>query len=331
MSTKLPKFICESIGPIESHLKALEKAEAKGIKKQVIQKTVGKLKLKNLVPKPRPQNGFAVNNDLMLDREPNTNGNLDVRLKVSYQKRPNSIGQVLVPIESYNLANEHPHQKKAVALLLNAVQKGLLKSCADGNVYLVASSNLQEVVAGRTRKGYNPDGSAKKKKVVKRKSARKTNTSSTATEIPSDKILKTIVDPDLGRFKYHDDSYAYICKSVKWCDQKIRFDLSVEEPEETMKRFEDARKVWKAQKRWQKKCMDYATIEMLESANEWLDSQNHKSITSAALKRRIKLMAVDFYDDGDIAFWYDTDNLFYEKGIYVAANVSGEFFEATND
>jgi hypothetical protein len=287
---------------------------------------VEKLKFKNLIPKPRPKNCFAVNEYLMLDREKNNEGNLDVRLKVSYQKRPNSIGQVLIPIELYNLIEKHPNQKPAIALLLKTVQKGLLKSLGDGNVYLVTCSDGLAIDLDKIKKGVK-----KKKKSVKKKPARKKKTKSKPTEIPSDRYLKRVIDPKLGNFKYREDFYDYTCESVEWCDQKIRFVLSVEEPEETKQRFEEARKIWKAQKRWQKNCLDYAAKEMLVLANEWLVAQKQKAISAATLKKRIRLTSIEFFEDGDISFWYDTDEIFYEKGICVAANVSGELFEATND
>ncbi len=328
---KLPKLSTELICQIEDYHKAIEKAEAKGIKSTAIQKTVAKLKFRDLTPRPRPQSGFAVNKDLMLDREKNTNGNLDVRLKVSYQKRPNSIGQVLVPIELYDLVNEHADRKKATSLLLIAIQKGLQKSFSDGNVHLVCRSDDVENVS-RTKKEFNTEASKRKKKApVKKKSVRQKTTKLVATKIPTDRFLKRIVDPDLGSFKYREDFFDYLGQSVSWCEQTIWFHLSVEEPTDTIQRFEAARKVWKAQKRWHKKAMAYAASELLELANEWQTQNERKTITQVAFKRLLHLTSIEFFDDGDIMFWYDTDDLFDEKGICVQANLSGEFLEATND
>jgi hypothetical protein len=135
----------------------------------------------------------------------------------------------------------------------------------------------------------------------------------------------------LGNFKYDDDEYLYRSNSVSWCGQKVRFNLSVEESEDTRQRFMAAKRVWKDQKRWQKNCMDYVATEMLEVANKWLESQSCKAISSTTLKKRIKLTSLEFFEEGDVTFWYDTENLFCEKGICVFANVSGEIFESTND
>ena len=135
----------------------------------------------------------------------------------------------------------------------------------------------------------------------------------------------------MGSFKYREDFYDYLCKSVSWCEQTICFNLSVEESTDTIGRFEAARKVWKAQKRWHKKCKDYAAKEMLDLANEWLAENERNTITSGAFKKRMRLTSIEFFEDGDLVFWYDTDDLFDEKGVCVQTNLSGEFFEATND
>ena len=145
------------------------------------------------------------------------------------------------------------------------------------------------------------------------------------------KAPKRISDPDMGNFTYDEDSYAYVAKSVKWCGQKVKFHLSVEEPEEREQRFAEARTVWEKQKQWQKKSLDYAANELLEEANDWLTGEDQKAITASAFKKRIALASVEFHEDGDITFFFDTENIFAEKGVCVFANVSGQFTEATND
>lgn len=127
-------------------------------------------------------------------------------------------------------------------------------------------------------------------------------------------------DDFFGTLTYDRGLQQYECKAG-WNGKRVRVSFRVEQEKDLRSILELARRLWKAQKSWDKRVRDFAVARLLPLKNEcWLDDYERK-VTSKRFRDRMKLESIAIYPDGEFEFWHDDGDLFWGHSILVSGSL----------
>ncbi len=129
-------------------------------------------------------------------------------------------------------------------------------------------------------------------------------------------------DKILGKFELNKD-FEIFEGSMKWLDKKILVHLEVDsEDTETWKSALDILKIYyKEQEFRDNDFRKFASEELTELANDWLEDED-KEITEEEFFKRISLMELVIDCDGNITAYYDDDDMFYGHVIEIVGTIN---------
>jgi hypothetical protein len=131
----------------------------------------------------------------------------------------------------------------------------------------------------------------------------------------------TMKDKTFGTFTLDRSIKQYQCWTT-WNRRKVQLSLATDEPHDVERALQVARRLWKAQKSWHTKILDYATRQLLPLKNgNWLD-ENEKPLTAKQFQTRMKLESITVSPDGSFDFWHDDGDLFWGHSIEIGGNLA---------
>lgn len=138
-------------------------------------------------------------------------------------------------------------------------------------------------------------------------------------------------DELLGKFEL-DKGVKFFEKKISWAGEEGNLYFDWNEDENIMKSaLETAHVLFKEQDEWNIKIRMYASKQLLELANEWLQDNDDAEIDEITKEMFINLMRLDgisVYPEGDFEiFFYDGD-MFWGHSIVVNGNIDGNFTSA---
>lgn len=135
-------------------------------------------------------------------------------------------------------------------------------------------------------------------------------------------------DEVLGRFKL-DKGIKTFEADITWAGEEgqLYFDLDEEEAMEDS--LKTAHELFKNEKEWSEKIRAYATSELLELANEWIDEYGDiDEVTEEIFLEAIKLESIGVHPEGDFEVFFFDGDLFAGHCIIVSGNIDGSFQSA---
>jgi hypothetical protein len=130
-----------------------------------------------------------------------------------------------------------------------------------------------------------------------------------------------LTDPQFGKLTLDRrvDSYT---GETKWSGAVVALNLTADDSGEISGALEVARSLWKDQKRWATRIVDYAVQELLPLKNDsWLD-EGEVELSAKQFKSKMTLESITVMPDGSFDFWHNDGDLFWGHSIQVSGNVS---------
>lgn len=134
---------------------------------------------------------------------------------------------------------------------------------------------------------------------------------------------------------YETDNY------VEWCGDTVSIQLTTDE-DDVKELLTDAEEFYKNRQEWDRKIREYASKELTELANDWLDAEYYDDddesgeetqtvheITEEEFARRIGICDISFDGDGDFSVYYADDDMFAGHTVVVYGNIKTGFDSAS--
>ena len=119
-----------------------------------------------------------------------------------------------------------------------------------------------------------------------------------------------------------DRSLNWFTAEVDWCDVDIDLCFALEDPAELENALKVANTLWDDQQGWQQRAVDFAIEELLPIKNEhWLEG-GEPDVTADEFKRRMAIVSISAYPDGEFEFWFNDGDLFWGHAIQVSGNLT---------
>ncbi|MBS4192440.1 DUF2262 domain-containing protein [Bacillus sp. FJAT-49705] len=135
-------------------------------------------------------------------------------------------------------------------------------------------------------------------------------------------------DEVLGTFEL-DKSIKVFEKNISWAREEGSLYFDWDEDENMMKSaLETTYILFKDQDEWNQKIRKYASEELVELANEWLqdnDEAEIDEITKEMFMNFMELSSISVYPDGDFEMFFFDGDMFWGHSIIVNGNINGDF------
>lgn len=138
----------------------------------------------------------------------------------------------------------------------------------------------------------------------------------------------TVDDPTFGTFTLDRGLNWYECEAA-WNGETVRLFLSRDGCDDEAELFDTARKLWKAQKGWDRKLRDLAAKELLGLKNDGWLGEREKKFTAARFKARMTPESVKVSPGGQFEFCFNDGNLFWGHVILVTGSLADGPTDAT--
>lgn len=139
-------------------------------------------------------------------------------------------------------------------------------------------------------------------------------------------------DEVLGEFEL-EKSVKLFEKRITWAGEKGSLYFDWNDDENVMKSaLAIAHTLFKDQDVWNKKIREYASEELVELANDWLQDNDEAEIDEITKEMFIDFMKLDtisVYPDGDFEIFFFDGDMFWGHSIIVSGNINGELTSAT--
>ncbi|MGD7006922.1 DUF2262 domain-containing protein [Metabacillus sp. 84] len=113
-----------------------------------------------------------------------------------------------------------------------------------------------------------------------------------------------------------------------WGNDRCHLTFDYDENKENMaSALRTAQLLFSDQNNWDTRMKKFASCELLELANDWLDNINEE-ITSDMFTDRICITNISVYPGGDFTIFFEDGDLFLGHTIIVAGNIDGTFESA---
>lgn len=138
-------------------------------------------------------------------------------------------------------------------------------------------------------------------------------------------------DELLGEFEL-DKSVKLFVKRISWASEEGNLYFDWDEDKNTMESaLETAYTLFKDQDEWNKKIRMYASEELVDLANDWLqdnDEAEIDEITNEMFIDSMKLDSISVLPDGNFEVYFFDGDMFWGHSIIVSGNVNGDMFSA---
>ncbi|QED46920.1 DUF2262 domain-containing protein [Cytobacillus dafuensis] len=138
-------------------------------------------------------------------------------------------------------------------------------------------------------------------------------------------------DEVLGKFEL-EKSVKLFEKEIFWAGEEGTLYFDWDEDENTMKSaLETAHTLFKVQDEWNQKIRKYASEELVELANDWLqdnDEAEIDEITKEMFMNFMELSSISVYPDGDFEMFFFDGDMFWGHSIIVNGNINGDLASA---
>jgi hypothetical protein len=136
-----------------------------------------------------------------------------------------------------------------------------------------------------------------------------------------------VEDDVLGVFVL-DRSVNWFEGTPLWNGRRISLDLKVGEHADVKTSLQVARELWKLEKTWNAKVLDYAASKLLKLKNDsWL-SDGEASLSAGEFKKKMTLESITVSPNGDFEFWFNDGDLFWGHSIMVSGSLKDGFKDA---
>lgn len=121
--------------------------------------------------------------------------------------------------------------------------------------------------------------------------------------------------------------------TVDWLGVNVHLSFDRDETEAMERAIAAARLLMADQKGWDQRIREYAADELLDSANDWAESDvddeelerleeaGEQLVSREQFMERMDLESIQVEEDGDFDFWFGDGDLFYGHSIHVSGNV----------
>lgn len=150
--------------------------------------------------------------------------------------------------------------------------------------------------------------------------------------INSEVLGKLILDKEVNLYETEND--------VEWCGDNIKIQLTADE-DNVNELLAVAEEFYKNRQEWDRKIREYASKELTELANDWLEEEYYDDddesdeetepiheITEKEFAKRIETCDISFDGDGDFSVYYADDDMFWGHTVIVCGNIKTGFESA---
>lgn len=133
-------------------------------------------------------------------------------------------------------------------------------------------------------------------------------------------------DKTFGTFTLDRRFKTYEGRAI-WNGHRVQVSIAASEPHDVERALSVARRLWRAQKSWHKKTVDYAVRKLLPWKNADLLENGERQLTIKQFQARIKLVNITVYPEAAFMFCHDDGDLFGGHSIEIRGSLAKGLYD----